>query len=137
MAVKDQGQDQKQKQTKAKASGGALLTDQNAEFDLRPQPGPTINAVVAMPSAQHKNQPIPQASNGPTINGPLGVSGSNDITGSGVSGGSNEMTGTGVSGGTKRRSNARNDLVRSIMKEKNMSLPQASKYIKENNLYTK
>ena len=73
-----------------------------------------------MPSAQHKNQPIPHASNGPTINGSLGVSGSNDITGSGVSGGSNEMTGTGVSGGTKRRSNVRNDLVRSIMKETNM-----------------
>ena len=112
------------------------------EFDLRPQPGDSVNAVVAMPSAQHKNQPIPQASNGPTINGLLGVSGSNDITGSGVSGGSNDMTGTGVSGGgvsggTKRRSNARNDLARSIMKEKNMSLPQASKYIKENNLYTK
>ena len=126
-------------------SGGALLTDQNAEFDLRPQPGDSVNAVVAMPSAQHKNQPIPQASNGPTINGPLGVSGSNDITGSGVSGGGvsgggvsgGGVSGGGVSGGTKRRSNARNDLVRSIMKEKNMSLPQASKYIKENNLYTK
>ena len=93
-----------------------------------------------MPSAQHKNQPIPQASNGPTINGPLGVSGSNDITGSGVSGGGvsgGGVSGGGVSGGTKRRSNARNDLVRSIKKEKNMSLPQASKYIKENNPYKK
>ena len=52
-----------------------------------------------MPSAQHKNQPIPQASNGPTINGSLGVSGSDDITESGVSGGSNDITGSGISGG--------------------------------------
>ena len=49
-------------------SGGALLTDQNAEFDLRPQLGPSIDARIAIPSAQHKNQPMPQASNGPTIN---------------------------------------------------------------------
>ena len=145
-------------------SGGALLTTQNVEFDLRPQPGDSVNVVVAMPSAQHKNQPIPQASNGPTINGPLGVSGSNDITGSGVSGGGvsgggisgggtsgggisgggtsgggtsgggtsgGGISGGGVSGGTKRRSNARNDLERSIMKEEKMPLPQASKYIKE------
>ena len=83
-----------------------------------------------MPSARHKNQPIPQASNGPTINGPLCVSGANDIAGSGVSGGGvsgGGVSGGGVSGGTKRRSNARNVLVRSIMREKNMSLPQASK----------
>ena len=104
-----------------------------------------IDARIAMPSAQHKNQPILQESNGPTINGPLGVSGSNYITGSGVSGGGvsgggvsgGGVSGGGVSGGTKRRSNARNDLVRSIMKEKNMSLPQASENIKENNLYRK
>ena len=71
-----------------------------------------------MPSAQHKSQPIPQTSNGPTINGSLGVSGSNDITGSGVSGGGvsgGGVSGGGVSGGTKRRSNVRNDLVLSLI----------------------
>jgi len=36
-----------------------------------------------------------------------------------------------------RRANARNQLVREIMAKHKMSLPQASKYIKEHNLHTK
>ena len=117
--------------------GGASWTTQNVDFDLHPQPEATMNAVVAVPSAQHENQPTSQSSNWPTLNGPLGVSGSNDITGSGVSGRSNDMTGTGVFGGTQRRSDSRNDLVRSIMKEKNMTLPQASKHSSGTYLYNK
>lgn len=42
------------------------------------------------------------------------------------------MAGMGRSGGGKSK---RAELVRKIMKEKNLSLPQASKYIKEHNLY--
>ena len=39
-----------------------------------------------------------------------------------------------ITGGSKKV-NKRNELVKQIMKEKGLSLPQASKYIKENNLY--
>lgn len=40
-----------------------------------------------------------------------------------------------VSGGAKGGKMKRAELVKKIMKEKSMSLPQASKYVKENNLY--
>ena len=116
-------------------SGGALLTDKDASAILRPQPPPGIEARITLQASPHKDQPIPQASNGPTLVGPLagaGVSGGG-TSGGGVSGGG--TSGGGVSSG--KRSSARNDLVRQIMKEKGMSLPQASKYIKENNLYNK
>ena len=36
-----------------------------------------------------------------------------------------------------RKPNARNDIVRKVMKEHNLSLPQASKFVKEHNLYQK
>ena len=42
------------------------------------------------------------------------------------------VSGAGVSGGTRKK---RNDLVREIMKSKGLSLPEASKHIKANNLY--
>ena len=121
-------------------SGGALLTDKDASAILRPQPPPGMEARITLQASPHKDQPIPQASNGPTLVGPLagaGVSGGG-TSGGGVSGGGTSgggVSGGGVSGG--KRSSARNDLVRQIMKEKGMSLPQASKYIKENNLYKK
>jgi hypothetical protein len=40
--------------------------------------------------------------------------------------------GMGASGGNKPK---RVDIVKQIMKEKNLSMIQASKYVKENNLY--
>ena len=40
-------------------------------------------------------------------------------------------------GKVSKAMNSRNDVVRMIMNEKDMSLPQASKYVKENNLWTK
>jgi hypothetical protein len=80
---------------------------------------------IAPTASPHKDQPIPQPAQGPMLNGPLAGGG---VSGGGVSGG-------GVSGG--KRPSARNVLVRQIMKEKGMSLPQASRHIKENNLYKK
>ena len=46
--------------------------------------------------------------------------------------GSGREVGAGVSGGSRKK---RNDLVKEIMKSKGMSLPEASKHIKANNLY--
>ena len=121
-------------------SGGALLTDKDASAILRPQPPPGIEARITLQASPHKDQPIPQASNGPTLVGPLagaGVSGGG-TSGGGVSGGGTlggGVSGGGVSGG--KRSPARNILVRQIMQEKGISLPQASEYTKENNLYKK
>ena len=120
------------KRGKAKAksgagiSGGALLTDKDASAVLRPQPPPGMEARITLQASPHKDQPIPQASQGTAINGAL-------ASGSGISGGG--TSGGGTSGG--KRVSDRNVLVRQIMKEKGMSLPQASKYIKENNLYKK
>jgi hypothetical protein len=83
-----------------------------------------MEARITLAASPHKNQPIPQASQGTAINGAL-------ASGSGISG-----------GGTcwwrnirRKRVSDRNVLVRQIMKEKGLSLPAASKYIKENNLY--
>ena len=36
-----------------------------------------------------------------------------------------------------RKPNTRNDIVRKVMKEHNLSFPMASKYVKEHNLYQK
>ena len=111
------------------------MTDKDASAILRPQPPPGLEARITLQASPHKDQPVPQASNGPTLVGPLagaGISGGG-TSGGGVSGGG--TSGGGVSGG--KRSSARNDLVRQIMQEKGMSLPQASKYIKENNLFQK
>ena len=113
-------------------SGGALLTDLSANTILQPQPAPGMEVRIAPTASPHKDQPIPQPAQGPMLNGPLAGGG---ISGGGVSGG-------GVSGGTlgissEKRPSARNVLVRQIMKEKGMSLPQASRHIKENNLYKK
>ena len=100
-------------------SGGALLTLQSLD-SMHGQPPPGRQKRTAPTASPHKDQPIPMPAQGSTLNGPVG---------GGVSGG-------GTSGGG-RRGNARNALVSKIMKENNMSLPQASKYIKENNLYTR
>jgi hypothetical protein len=86
------------------------------------QPPPGRQKKTAPTASPHKDQQTPQPSQGSAINGAPAVSGG------GVSGG-------GVSGG--RKANARNLLVSKIMKENNLSLPAASKYIKENNLYTR
>ena len=60
--------------------------------------------------------------------------GGGPVSGGGVkSGGGGPVSGGGVkSGGAKTK---RAELVKKIMREKKLSLPQASKYIKENNLY--
>ena len=100
-------------------SGGALLT-LNDMYKMQGQPPPGRRKKVAPTASPHKDQPIPQAATGPILNGAMGA---------GVSGG-------GVSGGG-RGSSARNQLVRQIMQEKGLSLPQASKHIKENNLYSR
>ena len=100
-------------------SGGALLT-LNDMYKMQGQPPPGRRKKVAPTASPHKDQPIPQPATGPILNGAMGA---------GVSGG-------GVSGGG-RGSSARNQLVRQIMKEKGLSLPQASKHIKENNLYSR
>ena len=107
-------------------SGGALLTDKDASAVLRPQPPPGIEARITLQASPHKDQPIPQASQGTAINGAL-------ASGSGISGGG--TSGGGTSGG--KRVSDRNVLVRQIMKEKGLSLPAASKYRKENNLCKK
>ena len=106
-------------------SGGALLTLRDMD-SMHGQPPPGRKKKTAPTASPHKDQPIPMPAQGSTLNGPAAISGS------GTSGGA---SGSGVSGG--RRGNARNALVSKIMKENNMSLPQASKYIKENNLYTR
>ena len=99
-------------------SGGALLT-LNDMYKMQGQPPPGRRKKVAPTASPHKNQPTPQPATGPILNGAMGA---------GTSGG-------GISGGS--RNNARNELVRKIMKEQSLSLPAASKYIKENNLYTR
>ena len=100
-------------------SGGALLT-LNDMYKMQGQPPPGRRKKVAPTASPHKDQPIPQPATGPILNGAMGA---------GVSGG-------GVSGGG-RGSSARNQLVRQIMKEKGLSLSQASKHIKENHLYSR
>ena len=99
-------------------SGGAVLTLTDMH-KMHGQPPPGRRKKVAPTASPHKDEPFPQPAQGPTLNGPIG---------GGTSGG-------GISGGS--RNNARNDLVRKIMKEQNLSLPAASKYIEENNLYTR
>ena len=48
----------------------------------------------------------------------------------------NQIIGPALMGeGRKRTPSKRNVIVKQIMKEKGLSLPQASKYVKENNLY--
>lgn len=99
-------------------SGGALLTLQSLD-SMHGQPPPGRQKKTAPTASPHKDQPVPMPAQGSTLNGPVG---------GGTSGG-------GVSGG--RKANARNALVSKIMKENGMSLPQASKHIKDNNLYTR
>ena len=74
---------------------------------------------VAPTASTHTDQQFPQPAQGPTLNGPVGAG----------------MSAGGISGG--KQSNARNELVREIIEEQNLSLPAASKYMKENNLYTR
>jgi hypothetical protein len=99
-------------------SGGALLTLKDM-YKMEGQPPPGRQKKTAPTASPHKDQPVPMPAQGSTLNGPVG---------GGTSGG-------GVSGG--RKANARNALVSKIMKENGMSLPQASKHIKDNNLYTR
>ena len=96
-------------------SGGALLT-LNDMYQMQGQPPPGRRNNIAPTASPHKDQPTPQPAIGPLVNGAMGA---------GVSGG-------GASGGG-RGSSARNQLVRQMMEEKGLSLPQASKQIKEKN----
>jgi len=54
------------------------------------------------------------------------------LTAGGITGGG--TTGGGMTGGAR---SARNEIVKRIMKEQGLSLPQASKYVKDHNLYKK
>jgi hypothetical protein len=67
-------------------SGGALLTDASADKVLRPQPEPGMEARITLTASPHKNQPLPQPSQGTSINGAL-ASGSVEASGAGVSAG--------------------------------------------------
>ena len=80
-------------------------------YKMQGQPPPGRRKKVAPTASPHKDQPIAQPATGPILNGAMGA---------------------GVSGGG-RVSSAGNQLVRQIMKEKGLSLPEASKHIKENN----
>ena len=93
-------------------SGGALLTLTDM-YKMTGQPPPMMQAKITQKASPHKDQPIPEPARGPIINGPVG-------------------------GAMPRRSRApssRNEMVRRIMTERSMSLPEASKYIKMHNLY--
>ena len=93
-------------------SGGALLTLTDM-YKMTGQPPPMMQAKITQKASPHKNQPIPEPARGPIINGPVG-------------------------GAMPRRSRApssRNEMVRRIMTERSMTLPEASKYIKMHNLY--
>ena len=93
-------------------SGGALLTLTDM-YKTTGQPPPMMQAKITQKASPHKDQPIPEPARGPIINGPVG-------------------------GAMPRRSRApssRNEMVRRIMTERSMSLPEASKYIKMHNLY--
>jgi hypothetical protein len=43
------------------------LTDKDASAILRPQPPPGMEARITLQASPHKDQPIPQASNGPML----------------------------------------------------------------------
>jgi hypothetical protein len=93
-------------------SGGALLTLTDM-YKMTGQPPPMMQAKITQKASPHKDQPIPEPARGPIINGPVG-------------------------GAMPRRSRApssRNEMVRRIMTERSMSLPEASKYIKMHNSY--
>jgi len=128
-----------------------LLTDQSADALLRPQPPPQMQVRTSLQASPHKDQPFPQPSRGSAINGALagagvagaGVAGAGvagaGVAGAGVAGAG--VAGAGQSGGSnerrKRAPTARNELVRKVMKEQNLSLPAASSYIKKNGLQYK
>ena len=95
--------------------GGALLTDKDAMY-MQGQPPDTIAAKITLQAAPHKDQPIGERS-------------VPRIIGSGVSGGGSS------GGGNAGSRSARNHLVREVMQKHGLSLPAASKYIKEHNLY--
>jgi hypothetical protein len=93
-------------------SGGALLTLQDMH-KMTGQPPPTRQKKITQKASPHKDQQVPEPARGPMINGPVGA------------------------GKPRSRApTARNELVRQVMKEQKMTLPQASKYIKERGLYT-
>ena len=53
--------------TGAGVSGGALLTDKDASAVLRPQTPNGMEARITLAAPTHKNQPIPQTTQGTTI----------------------------------------------------------------------
>ena len=71
------------------------------------QPPPTMQAKITHQASPHKDQLIPQSANGPRLNG---------------------------SGKSSRAPSARNQLISKLMKEQKMTLGQASKHIKQNNI---
>jgi hypothetical protein len=65
--------------------------------------------------------------------GEAGIGIYNHFNGGSRSGGS--RSGGKISGGRRKSTNSRHEMVRKIMREKGYSLPQASKYIKDHDLY--
>jgi hypothetical protein len=94
-------------------SGGALqtLTDY---YTMHGQPPDTVHEYITV---RAKGYDHPEA---------------DTIKGSGLSAGG--LSAGGISGGAR---GARNDIVKKIMKEQGLSLPLASKFVKEHNLYKK
>jgi hypothetical protein len=95
-------------------SGGALLTLTDM-YKMHGQPADSMIKNVAVKASPHKDPLNPQPARGSAINGPVG--------------------------GSKPKGNRapseRNVLVKKIMAEQKLSLPQASKYISEHKLYKK
>ena len=91
------------------ASGGALLTLRDMH-NMQGQPAPQMRAYETLTASAHKVPENITPAQGPILNGALA--------------GSKTRV-------KSRAPSARNELVRKIMKERSLNLPQASKYIKE------
>jgi hypothetical protein len=90
----------------AGVSGGALLTLQDLD-KMHGQPPLDVDAKITVQAKPYNSEQI----------------------------GEGREVGGGACGGSSGTRKKRNDLVREIMKSKGLSLPEASKHIKANNLY--
>ena len=96
--------------TDRQVGGGGLLTLSDM-YKMEGQPEETMQKKVTKKASPHKDPKTPRVSRGSAINGPIGGSMPDDKPKS-------------------KAPSARNELVKKIMQEQKMSLPQASKYIK-------
>ena len=97
-------------------------------YSMQGQPPATMQKKVTIKAPPHKDQPTPEPARGSMINGPVGAGKPKARSRRAVSADAPR---------TSRAPNERNQLVRKIMQEQKMSLPQASKYVKEKGLYTR